>query len=312
VKKNRLVIALGGNALGNTPSEQKEKAAACAKVLAELASRGYELILAHGNGPQVGMIHLGLSHAAADGVITAAMPLAECTALSQGYIGYHLQNALRNELDRRGIRKEAVTLLTQVVVDAGDKAFSDPTKPVGAFYSREEAERLSAQEGFVMKEDAGRGWRRVVPSPKPADIVEKEAVMKLAGQGCIVIAVGGGGIPVIQTENGYEGVAAVIDKDYASEKLAELTDAEQLIILTAVDSVAVHYGKPEEKRLRRMTVKEAKTYAAAGEFAPGSMLPKIEAACLFASLGEGRRAVIGNLDQALACAEGRAGTEIVL
>ncbi len=311
MKKNRLVIALGGNALGNTPAEQKEKAAACAEVLAELAEKGFELVLAHGNGPQVGMIQLGLSYSAAAGVIRAEMPLAECTALSQGYIGFHLQNALQDALRRRGIARSVVTLLTQVEVDPKDPAFACPTKPVGTFYTREEAEKLGAENGWVMKEDAGRGWRRVVASPKPVDILEKEAILRLAEQGTIVIAVGGGGIPVIRTADGYEGVPAVIDKDFASEKLAELVDAEQFIILTAVPQVAVHYSKPDQLNLKSLSTEQARAYMAAGEFAPGSMLPKVQAAVSFAESGEGRRAVIGHLDQAMACVTGQSGTEII-
>ena len=311
MKKNRLVIALGGNALGNTPQEQLEKARDCAELLADLTEQGYELILAHGNGPQVGMINLGLAHAAGAGVIKAEMPLAECTALSQGYIGFHLQNALQDAFRKRGIRRDVVTLLTQVEVDPADPAFQNPTKPVGAFYSAEEAKRQEAA-GYTMKEDAGRGYRRVVASPRPVDILEKDSILKLASSGTVVIAAGGGGIPVIRDGQDYRGVPAVIDKDFASEKLAELTDAEQFIILTAVEKVAVRFGRPDQKELDRMRVPEAEAYIRAGEFAPGSMLPKVEAALAFVRLGEGRRAVIGHLLQAKACAAGQAGTEIVL
>ena len=311
MKKNRLVIALGGNALGSTPKEQLKKAQACAELLADLIEEGYELILAHGNGPQVGMINLGLAYAAGAGVIKADMPLAECTALSQGYIGYHLQNALQAAFRKRGIRRDVATLLTQVEVDPADPAFRNPTKPVGTFYTEEEARQQEAA-GYTMKEDAGRGWRRVVASPRPVDILEKESILKLAGAGTVVIAAGGGGIPVIRDGEDYKGVPAVIDKDFASEKLAELADAEQFIILTAVEKVAIRFGRPDQKELSRMCVSEAEAYIRAGEFAPGSMLPKVEAALAFTRLGEGRRAVIGHLSQAKACAKGQAGTEIVL
>ena len=311
MKKNRIVIALGGNALGHTPEEQKKKAAACAEVLAELIEKGCELVLVHGNGPQVGMIQLGLSHAAADGVIEADMPLAECTALSQGYIGFHLQNALQDALRRRGVSREVVTLLTQVEVDPDDPAFAEPTKPVGAYYPQGEAEKLGKQKGWTMKEFARRGWRRVVASPKPIDILEKGPILRLTEQGTVVIAVGGGGIPVIRTADGYESVPAVIDKDLASEKLAELVDAEQFIILTAVPQVSIHYAKPDQINLRSLSAEQARTYMETGEFAAGSMLPKVQAAVSFAESGEGRRAVIGRLEQAMACVKGEAGTEIV-
>lgn len=308
----RIVVALGGNALGNTPSEQKEKVAIAAKTIVGLVKRGNELIVAHGNGPQVGMIELAMSHGAADGVIGAEMPFPECGAMSQGYIGYHLQNAIARELQTRGIEKNVVTLITQVEVDAADPAFNDPTKPIGSFCTEAEAkEKMAADPACVFKEDAGRGWRRVVASPIPVDVVEKESILRLVDAGALVIACGGGGIPVVKRGKGdYVGVPAVIDKDHASECLAELVDADRLLILTAVDSVYINFRKPDQKALKEMTCKEAEEYAAQGQFAPGSMLPKVKAGIKFASSKAGRKAVICSLEKAEAAMSGRSGTVI--
>ena len=229
--------------------------------------------------------------------------------MSQGYIGYHLQNAVANELAARGVGKTCVTLVTQVLVDENDSAFAHPTKPIGAFYSREEAERIAAEKGYVMVEDAGRGYRRVVPSPKPVDVVEKDAVNALLRDGFVVIAAGGGGIPVIRRDGALEGVSAVIDKDFASAKLADLIGADTLVILTAVERVAVNFGKPDQRELSAMTVAEAEEYCAQGQFAPGSMLPKVRAAMDFAR--GGGRAVIASLARAAeALAGGDTGTVI--
>ena len=306
----RIVIALGGNALGSTPEEQKEKVANSAKTIVNLVKQGHELIIAHGNGPQVGMINLGLSHSAADGVIKAEMPFPECGAMSQGYIGYHLQNAIARELQAQGLAKNVVTLVTQVEVDAADPAFKNPTKPIGAFYSKAEAkEKMAADPTCVFKEDAGRGWRKVVASPIPVDVVEKASILHLVDSGFLVIACGGGGIPVVkQGEGDYVGVPAVIDKDYASECLAEIVDADYLYILTAVDRVCINFNKPDQKEIKEMSYQEAEEYAQQGQFAPGSMLPKVKASMKFASSKAGRKAVICSLEKAALALTGESGT----
>lgn len=306
---SKIVVALGGNALGDTPAEQLQLVKATARPIVDLIQSGNQVVIAHGNGPQVGMINLGLGAAAESGAIKAEMPFPECGAMSQGYIGYHLQNAVANELAARGVGKTCVTLVTQVLVDENDSAFAHPTKPIGAFYSREEAERIAAEKGYVMVEDAGRGYRRVVPSPKPVDVVEKDAVNALLRDGFVVIAAGGGGIPVIRRDGALEGVSAVIDKDFASAKLADLIGADTLVILTAVERVAVNFGKPDQRELSAMTVAEAEEYCAQGQFAPGSMLPKVRAAMDFAR--GGGRAVIASLARAAeALAGGDTGTII--
>lgn len=308
----RIVVALGGNALGSTPSEQREKAAAAAKTVVDLLRRGNELVITHGNGPQVGMINLGLNHSAAEGIIGAEMPFPECGAMSQGYIGYHLQNAVTRELRARGIAKNAVALITQVEVRPDDPAFGDPTKPIGSFYSEAEAKaKMAADPTVIFKEDAGRGWRRVVASPVPVDVVEKESILRLLNAGFPVIACGGGGIPVVrQGEGNYVGVPAVIDKDLASECLAETVNADDLYILTAVDRVCLNFNRPDQTELCEMSCREAREYAAQGQFAPGSMLPKVEAGVKFASSGTGRRAVICSLEKAELALSGQSGTVI--
>ncbi|MBO4279819.1 MAG: carbamate kinase [bacterium] len=307
----KIVIALGGNALGNTPYEQLDLVRETAKPIVDLIQGGNEVVIAHGNGPQVGMINLGLATAARTGAIKSDMPFPECGAMSQGYIGYHLQNAIGNELKSRGIDKEVATVVTQVVVDESDPAFQNPTKPVGGFYDKEAAAKIEREKGYKMVEDAGRGYRRVVPSPKPIDVVEKKTVENLIKDGCVVITVGGGGIPVIVKDGLLYGTPAVIDKDYASEKLAELIDADMLIILTAVEKVAVNFGKPDQAWLDKMTVKEAEMYSQQGQFAPGSMLPKVKACMQFAESKKGRVALITSLDKALQALNGETGTRIV-
>lgn len=309
---SRIVIALGGNALGNTPSDQLELVRETAKPIADLIQDGNEVVIVHGNGPQVGMINLGLATAARSGAIKSDMPFPECGAMSQGYIGYHLQNAIGNELKQRGIEKEVSTVVTQVLVDENDPAFENPTKPVGGFYDKDVAEKIMRDKGFKMVEDAGRGYRRVVPSPKPIDVIEKKTVQCLIEAGNIVITVGGGGIPVVLRDGLLYGTPAVIDKDYASEKLAELIDADMLIILTAVEKVAVNFKKPDEKWLSRMTVDEAEQYSSEGQFAPGSMLPKVQACIQFARSKKGRVALITSLDKALQALNGETGTRIVM
>ena len=305
----KIVIALGGNALGNTPEEQLELVARTAKPIVDLIEQGNQVVIAHGNGPQVGMINLGMSSAAQANVIRASMPFPECAAMSQGYIGFHLQNRIGNELAARGLKKEIVTLVTQVLVNEDDPGFSNPTKPIGSFYSREDAERIEAEKGYRMVEDGGRGYRRVVPSPKPGDVIEKETVAELMESGSIVITVGGGGIPVIRKEGKLEGIAAVIDKDFASAKLAELIHADMLFILTAVDRVAINWGKPDQKALSQMTIREAEQYCREGHFAPGSMLPKVQAAVSFAKTGG--TATIASLDKAVLALKGISGTRII-
>ncbi|NLB28591.1 MAG: carbamate kinase [Clostridiaceae bacterium] len=305
--KKRIVVALGGNALGNTAQEQRQLVRQTAVPLADLIAEGHELVLAHGNGPQVGMINLAF-----DSGVVPAMPFPECGAMSQGYIGYHLQNALREELLSRGLDRPVATVVTQVVVDKNDPAFQDPTKPIGSFYSKEEAEQIAEKTGFIMKEDAGRGYRRVVASPKPVAVVEDRTVNALIRDGQVVITVGGGGIPVVREGDHLEGVAAVIDKDFASEILAEIVDADYLIILTAVEKVALHYGKPQEKWLDRVTAAEMEQYMKEGHFAPGSMLPKVEASVAFAKSGKGRTALITSLERARDGIAGKTGTHISL
>jgi carbamate kinase len=297
----KVVIALGGNALGNTPTEQLELVRHTAQPIVDLIARGNQVVIAHGNGPQVGMINKHMS--------AVDMPFPECGAMSQGYIGYHLQNAIKNRLLEREIQKNVVTLVTQVEVDPEDPGFQHPTKPIGAFLSKEEAERQAREYGYTMVEDAGRGYRRVVPSPKPLDIVEKDVVNHLVNQGDVVITVGGGGIPVIRN-NGYHGVAAVIDKDFASAKLAELVEADVLCILTAVPHVAIHFGTPEQRNLHVVRVAELKQHIADGQFAKGSMLPKVEAAIRFVE-ATNKTAIIAALEDASAALEQTTGTIII-
>ena len=308
----RIVIALGGNALGNTPYEQLALVTETAKPIVDLIAQGNEVIIAHGNGPQVGMINLGMSTAAEAKAIKSDMPFPECGAMSQGYIGYHLQNAIGNELVSRKMDKDVATVVTQVLVDEADPAFQHPTKPVGAFYDKETADRIAAEKGYTMVEDAGRGYRQVVPSPKPIDVIEKNTVKALVDNGTVVITVGGGGIPVVRKDGKLYGTPAVIDKDFASAKLAELLDADMLVILTAVEKVAINFGKPDQKNLDELTPEEARKYMAEGQFAPGSMLPKVEAAVKFAESKPGRTSLITLLEKAKDGIEGKTGTAIHL
>ena len=306
-KPDRIVVALGGNALGNTPAEQIEAVGNTAHALLGLIEQGNEIIITHGNGPQVGMIQNAFA-AAHDAIGTPSMDLPECGAMSQGYIGYHLQNAIGNELVKRGINKPVATIVTQVLVDENDGAFQKPTKPIGAFYTKEQADEIAATKGFTMVEDAGRGYRRVVPSPKPVDVVEKDVVEAVVNSGAVVITVGGGGIPVIKKDGKLVGVPAVIDKDFASSKIAELLHADALFILTAVDRVAINWGKPDQKSLEEMSIAEAEKYIGENQFAPGSMLPKVQAAIAFAQ--SGGRAIIADLHNAALALEGKSGTAI--
>ena len=313
---DKLVIALGGNALqeGKGPATAEAQLAVVEKTCGYIADimqqRQYKIILAHGNGPQVGRILLQNENSVN---ITPAMPFDVCGAMSQGMIGYHIQQALKSRLKALGRDVPVCTVVTQVVVDQKDPAFQNPSKPIGPFYSEEEAKKLSAEKGYTVKEDAGRGWRRVVASPQPKEIVELYEVKALFDAHAVVITVGGGGIPVVREKDGsLSGVAAVIDKDLASEKLAEDVDADALLILTAVEQVCLNYGKPNEKKLSTISVAEANQYIAEGHFAPGSMLPKIQAAVKFAESKTGRRAVITSLDKAVEALKGTAGTTIQL
>jgi carbamate kinase len=310
--KDKIVVALGGNALGKTPEEQLKLVKETAKPIVDLIEAGHEVILAHGNGPQVGMINLAMETSSKSDAKTPEMPFPECGAMSQGYIGFHLQNSIREELLNRGNRKPVATVVTQVIVDKDDKAFSNPTKPIGAFYSEEEAKTLIESKGYDMVEDSGRGFRRVVPSPIPIDVAEKETVSALVEKGHVVITVGGGGIPVVKEGNSLVGVPAVIDKDFASEKIAEILDADYLIILTAVEKVAVNFGKENEKWLSTLSIEEANQYIEEGHFAPGSMLPKVQAAMKFAESKKGRKSLITSLEKAKEGIEGKTGTLIMM
>jgi carbamate kinase len=307
---SRIVIALGGNALGESPEEQLKLVKETAKPLVDLIENGNELIIAHGNGPQVGMINLAFdSSNKLSG--TPEFQFPECGAMSQGYIGYHLQNAIQEQLSVRNIKKGVVSVITQVVVDKNDVAFSNPSKPVGPFYTLEEGKELEKTKGFKVVEDSGRGYRRVVASPTPLDIVEKDVIQTIINSGNVVICVGGGGIPVTRENNSLTGVSAVIDKDLASELAAELFDADYFFVLTAVDRVSINYGTPQQENLDQINLVQAKKYIDEGHFAPGSMLPKVEACMKFANSKEGRVAVIASLENVSLALKGESGTKIV-
>ena len=308
----RIVIALGGNALGNNLPEQMIAVKQTARAIVDLIQEGHQVIIAHGNGPQVGMIQKAMAELTrSDPDKYIPCPLSVCVAMSQGYIGYDLQNALREELLDRGISKGVATVLTQVEVDPTDPAFAHPTKPIGAFMTREEADRMVAERGYDVIEDAGRDWRRVVASPQPVSIIEIESIRDMVNAGLVVVACGGGGIPVYKTEGHHlKGAAAVIDKDFASCVLAQQVEADTLIILTAVEKVAVNFGKPDQKWLDELTPELARQYIAEGQFAPGSMLPKVEAAVKFAESAPGRSALITLLEKAKDGIHGRTGTAI--
>ena len=305
----KIVLALGGNALGDSLSEQMVAVQTTSSAIVDLIQQGHQVIVTHGNGPQVGMINVAFEAASKTSAHSPVLPMSVCVALSQGYIGYDLQNALREELLNRGINKPVTTLITQVVVDAKDPAFIDPSKPIGSFFSKEKADAMIAK-GAQMKEDAGRGYRRVVASPKPTDIVEKETVRALMEAGQVVITAGGGGIPVTVEGNHLKGASAVVDKDFASAKLAELIDADMLIILTAVEKVAINFGKPNEQWLSDLSIVDAQRYIGEGHFAKGSMLPKVEAALSFATSRPGRKSLITMLSKAKEGIEGKTGTVI--
>lgn len=314
----RIVVALGGNALQANPKDTSAEAQlkTCletSKAIADLIEDGNEVIIAHGNGPQVGQIIA--TYEAANSVDSSkpVMPFPECGAMSQGYIGYHLQQSIRQELVKRGIKKQVAAVITQVVVDKNDPGFKNPSKPVGSFFTKDQAEVLMKEKGYVIKEDAGRGWRRVVASPMPVSVVEEGIIKSLIDGGHVVITVGGGGVPVIEKEDGsLEGVPAVIDKDLASEKIAELLNADKLLILTAVEKISLNYNKPDQRDLSVMTVKEAEEYMLEGHFAPGSMLPKVKAAVMFASSKQGRESIVTSLEKAREALKGQTGTKIIL
>ena len=303
---SRYVVSLGGNALGNNAEEQKILVSNVAKYIVKLMRDGHEAVIVHGNGPQVGMINNAFTEA--KGV--PDMPFPECGAMSQGYIGFHLQNALQNELKKQGVKRNVATVVTQVVVDKNDPLFQNPSKPVGSFMSKEEAEAVAKAKGWTVKEDAGRGYRRVVPSPLPIDIEEKEIISQLVKSGNVVICAGGGGIPVIREDNKLEGVAAVIDKDYASALVAELVDADYLVILTAIDNVCINYKQPNKIKLTNVKVDQIKQYLSGDYFAKGSMYPKVNACVKFLSKKPGKTAIIAALENAELAFEEKSGTII--
>ena len=302
----RYVVSLGGNALGNNPKEQKEALIKVADAIASLIKDNHGVAVVHGNGPQVGMINLAFETSKE----TPNMPFPECGAMSEGYIGYHIQNALYNSFKEQGINKTVSTVITQVLVDKDDPLFLNPSKPIGSFYSKEEAEKIALEKGYVMKEDAGRGYRRVVPSPLPIDIIEKDAIKALLNDKQVAICTGGGGIPVVKENNKLEGVAAVIDKDYASSKLADLIDADYLVILTAVDNVYLNYRQENEKKLESISPNQLNEYLKEGHFAKGSMYPKVQACLNFVKSKENRTAVIASLDKAKEAFKLKSGTII--
>lgn len=310
--KKRIVIALGGNALGNTLPEQMEAVKITARAIVDLIEDGNEVIVTHGNGPQVGMINNAMAALTREEPKHPNVPLSMCVAMSQAYIGYDLQNALREELRNRGIQDiPASTMITQVRVDENDPAFEKPSKPIGHFMTKEQAEFAEKEYHYVVAEDSGRGYRRMVASPKPIEIVEIGAIRTLVESGRIVIACGGGGIPVTVHGNHLRGASAVIDKDLASCLLAKNLDADYLIILTAVEKAAVNFGKPDQRQLSQVTTEEMKQYCKEGHFAPGSMLPKVLAAIDFAESKPGRRSLITLLEKAKEGIQGKTGTTVV-
>lgn len=309
--KKKVVVALGGNALGNTPAEQIESVKQAAEIIADLAADGHDIIIGHGNGPQVGMINLAMDYSACGEPHTPSIPLAECGAMSQGYIGYHLQQALQQSIQARKISRDVVSVITQVVVDKDDPSFQTPTKPVGVFYTKERAKAIAEEKGFRFTEDSGRGYRRVVSSPQPLRIVELNAIREMVRKDMIVITVGGGGIPVVQDGGNYRGVEAVVDKDKSCSVLAQELRADALLILTAVDQVCINFHSPSEKALSTLTVQQARRYMEEGQFAPGSMLPKVEACVDFVQSLPGHTAIITSLAKAGDALKGLTGTAIV-
>ncbi|PEA54832.1 carbamate kinase [Bacillus pseudomycoides] len=309
--RKKIVVALGGNAIQSgdaTAKAQQEALERTAEQLVAIIENNVDVVIAHGNGPQVGNILL--QQKAAETEKTPAMPLDTCGAMTQGMIGYWMENAIEKALKKRNIEKDVVTVITRVEVDEKDEAFENPTKPIGPFYTEEEARKLMETTKAAFKEDAGRGWRRVVPSPKPVSIHEHKVINALVEDGDIVIAVGGGGIPVIDSKDGLIGTEAVIDKDFAAQKLAELVDADILVILTAVDYVYVNFNTPDQKKLENVTVAELEQYIQENQFAPGSMLPKIQAAINFVNTDSKRKTIITSLEKVYEALEENAGTII--
>ncbi|AET62085.1 putative amino acid kinase [Paenibacillus terrae HPL-003] len=309
--RRKIVVALGGNAIQSvdaTAQAQQEALEKTAEQLVKIIENDVDIVIVHGNGPQVGNILL--QQKAAESEKTPAMPLDTCGAMSQGMIGYWMGNAIAKVLRKRNINKDVVTIVTRVVVDEKDEAFNNPTKPIGPFYTEDEAREVMKETKVVFKEDAGRGWRRVVPSPTPVSILEYKVIDSLVNDGNIVIAVGGGGIPIIHSHEGLTGTEAVIDKDFAAQKLAELVGADTLVILTAVDFVYVNFNKPNQKRLELVTSDELEGYIKEQHFAAGSMLPKIEAAVHFVNTNSERKAIITSLEKVYEALEGKTGTVI--
>jgi len=312
----KIVLALGGNALQGNPKDKSAQAQlkTCkdtAVSIVDLIEEGHRVSIVHGNGPQVGQIVASIEAAHKSDEVNLLMPFDVCGSFSQGYIGYHLQNAISEELAKRNINKNVGTVVTQVVVDKNDAGFQNPTKPIGSFYNQEDAKKLEVENGYVMKEDAGRGYRRVVASPKPVDVIEKDIIKSLVDNGNVIIACGGGGIPVIREDGMVKGVPAVIDKDFAAEKLSEILDADALVILTAVDRVCVNFNKPDQKELTEINIEEIDKYIEEGQFAPGSMLPKVEACKKFVLNDSSKIAIIASLAKAKEALRGESGTRIV-
>lgn len=307
---SKIVLALGGNALGKTPEEQLDKVTNTAKSIVELIKGGNDVVVSHGNGPQVGMINLAMDFSCNNNAGTPAMPFAECGAMSQGYIGYHLQQAIQNELKKQNIQKNCITVITQVEVSESDKAFSNPTKPVGMFYTKEQALEIEKEKHYQFVEDAGRGYRRVVPSPKPVRIVELDTINKLVNDGNVVIAIGGGGVPVVNKNGLLSGVAAVIDKDLSSARLAIDINADKLVILTAVDKVSINYNTKEQQDLDVLSIQDANKYISENQFAKGSMLPKVEACMQFVKNTK-NEAIITSLLNATDAINGKSGTKLI-
>ncbi|WP_031541999.1 carbamate kinase [Mesoplasma photuris] len=307
---SKIVIAIGGNALGNNPNEQKEIVKETAKKLVDSVAMGNQIVIVHGNGPQVGMINNGFGDANKFDATFPLIDFPECGAMSQGYIGYHLQQAINNELRKRKMDIECLSIVTQTLVDKNDPAFKNPTKPVGTFLDEKTAKTMAKENNWEVREDAGRGWRRVVASPEPLDIIEKKSIINAIDQNYITICCGGGGVPVIEDNKNLVGVAGVIDKDFAASKLAEIIKADALIILTAVDRIFINYNKPEQKSLESMTLNEAQKYIEQKHFAPGSMLPKVQAAMRFVEHTNGKTAFIGSLEKISEVLEGKSGTKV--
>ena len=304
---SRIVVALGGNALGSNAKEQLATVKKTARRLVDLVTMGHEIIVTHGNGPQVGMIYKAMAASVKE---EDGFPFAECGAMSQGYIGYHLQQAMQAEFEKRNMRRKVATIVSQVEVDAKDPAFKNPTKPIGSFYTKKEAMKLQQDGAGVYKEDVGRGYRRVVPSPQPIKICELLTIEKMLKERNIVITCGGGGIPVVKAKKGYKGVDAVIDKDRTSSLLATKLNADILLILTTVEKVSINYRQPNEKKLGKVSMDELKEYIENKEFAEGSMLPKIEACKYFVEHSKGKKAIITSLAKARFAIEGKTGTVI--